>query len=407
MAMEVEERTKVAIERLLAQQKLDGTSGLEVRLSNQNQVYLNTWRPTRAAIPASLLEKLVPGFRAGSPAFLTIIKLETGEMSYHWYSGGPTWIPIISKNLGRPDDVFHVAIEPLTCAGFLDRFPSLMLSNESYLVRWMPDDVLLRFYRDGLNFNIVGEQWPPINGLNDFTIPCTTTGEFLHQTGSTILPFTIEDAFSVKRRMRLYHNGHKAKLSVICAVDSFKVVNISYDGFRTRFVYEYSVGELASTTVYLKRPSVLYRLGELVEIPNRFHFNGIHRLYFIDSVEILKEYEREMVEHGRHYQTGRIGAEIAYSIVTEKFGCPNLVLEEPGRGGSDLYSTDFRVVAEARMTRRLPWKMEPLIEKEIRQMSGKLQADFRYTSQARIGYAVLSLYQFGKTGSLIAEVLPR
>ncbi|MGD0637216.1 MAG: hypothetical protein ABSA72_04165 [Nitrososphaerales archaeon] len=200
-------RTSEAIEELLAQQRLDGTPGLEVRLSPQNQVFLNTWRPTRAAIPASLMEKLIPGFKARAPAFLTIAFLDKGIRTYHWYSGGKTWVPIVPGSVAHPNDVLHIAIEPLSPQTFLERFPALMLSNEPYLMRNMPDETLLRIRGNGTNFDVIGEQWPAINGLNDFEVRCVATGGLIHQTGSTILPFAIEDAFSVRRQMRLYHNG--------------------------------------------------------------------------------------------------------------------------------------------------------------------------------------------------------
>jgi len=84
-----------------------------------------------------------------------------------------------------------------------------------------------------------------------------------------------------------------------------------------------------------------------------------------------------------------------------------LVLEEPGRTGKDLYSIDRSVVVQARLARRIPPSMDWLVEKEMMQMSGKLQSDFRWTKEAKVGYAVLSFYQFGRIRSLIAEVARR
>src|ERR1035438_2244760 len=189
MAIKAVNRTREAIEELLTRQGLDATPGLEVRLSPQNQVYLNTWRPTRAAIPTSLLEKLVPGFRAGTPCFLQISNVEKDVTTYHCYFGGPTWVPSVPDTMGHPDDVFHITIGPLTPQAFLARFPTLMYSNESFLIRRMADEALLKVRPEGRSFMMQVEQWPEINGVNDYGVRCTVTGGLVHQTGSTILPF--------------------------------------------------------------------------------------------------------------------------------------------------------------------------------------------------------------------------
>ena len=94
------QQRQAAIERLLSQQRLEGAAGIRVRLTSQNQVFLDTWRPTRVAIPASLLAKIMPGFKIGRKAF---IRATYGRSSiYHYYGGGQTWcLPSLGASENR------------------------------------------------------------------------------------------------------------------------------------------------------------------------------------------------------------------------------------------------------------------------------------------------------------------
>lgn len=56
-----------------------------------------------------------------------------------------------------------------------------------------------------------------------------------------------------------------------------------------------------------------------------------------------------MVKYGSNYDTGRIGAEITYTIMRDKFGLQNLVVREPARRGVDLYTVDGLTVVESRL----------------------------------------------------------
>ncbi len=396
-----------AVQDLLDQQKLDDSPGFEVRVSNSQQVFLNTRRPTRVPISHEMLRGLVPELKTNRHRFLMLKNTDNGEASYHLYLGGDTWVPTIPPAVARHEDVFHAEISELTPDTFLERFPTLMFTNQ-YLTRGMPDEVLVKVTREDKGFRIEAEQWPTFNGVNDWSLHCLVDGGLVHQTGSTILPFYIEDVFSIRRKFRLYHDGCKrVKLAVLFEGSCLRVLQLSSDGFRARFVYEMSHKERASTSIYLRQPSVLYKLGDLVEVPNRFRFHGVRRLFELDSVEVLNPHEMAMVEQRRSYPAGRVGAEIAYTVISEKFGHRNLVIEEPGRGGKDLYSTDFRVAVEARLARPARYTIDWQVEKEIEQMSWKLQKDFRYTPKAEIGYAVLSVYRNREINSIIAEVEPR
>ena len=114
------------------------------------------------------------------------------------------------------------------------------------------------------------------------------------------------------------------------------------------------------------------------------------------------------MNHGSNYETGRLGAEIAYTIVGEKFGHKESVLQEPERRGVDIYTRDRKLVVEARFIIKVePDDLKTQIERDMMQMVRKLRRDFRSNSEAIVGYAVLSYHDREQVRSLIAEVDPQ
>src|SRR5207249_9438397 len=149
--------------------------------------------------------------------------------------------------------------------------------------------------------------------------------------------------------IRLNHDGNRRTfLGVRMHRKNFRVRFMSFDGVRLRFLYEYYPG-LSSTTVYLKEPSLLYRLGEMTELPlDYYNIAAVDKMSLVESVKPLGKLETEMVNHGSNYETGRLGAEIAYTIVGEKLGHKESVLQEPARRGVDISTRDRKLVVEAR-----------------------------------------------------------
>jgi hypothetical protein len=403
----IKERTKAAIERLLAQQRLDGTSDLEVRLSPQNQVYLNTWRPTRAAIPASLLEKMVPGFRRGVPCMLKVTYLEKSVSTYHRYVGGDVWIPTTPDGIGRPDEILHIQMELFGIKDFFSRYPGLMLVNDS-LIPNMTDQAVVEVSCKGRELTLAIQQLSPIEEAWEFQLKGRLIGDLVFQTGSVFVKFQVMDSFGVGRRMRLYHNGYtRAGLAVnVDKKDFFRVSHVSYDGFRVRLAYSYSKG-IATTSMYLKAPNSLYRIGNMEEISLEIPVKGVRKVFRVDRVELLRDCEKWLVSSRRHYEIGRVGAEIAYSIAREKFGCDDLVIEEPAKGGKDIHSRDSRIAVEARLLSRVhPALLRFEISRQMERMTHRLRKDFWYTPAAVVGYAILSYVEFGEIRSVIAQIIP-
>lgn len=199
------------------------------------------------------------------------------------------------------------------------------------------------------------------------------------------------DVYRVPRRISLNSDGNRRSfLGLLIGRANMPIRFVSFDGIRLRVLYEYFKG-LSSTTIYLKMPSLLYDVGEMDEAPLHFHMSGAKRTYFIDHIALLRALELNLLKHGTNYEVGRVGAEISYSIIRERFGCKSLVLSEPAKGGKDLYSTDGLVAVQSRLLshpnqRTLKWQIRLELSKMIR----KLGVDFRYTKTATVGYAVLS-----------------
>jgi hypothetical protein len=98
--------------------------------------------------------------------------------------------------------------------------------------------------------------------------------------------------------------------------------------------------------------------------------------YQIDNVVMVRNLEKAMFAGGSSYDRGRIGAEIAYVIADKNLGLKNIVLEEPSKGGRDLYTQDNTVAIQARLLRDFTQgSREQLIQQALFDLSDKLQQD--------------------------------
>ncbi len=188
--------------------------------------------------------------------------------------------------------------------------------------------------------------------------------------------------------------------------DFYPISHVSYDGFRVKFAYNYSKG-FSIASLYLRSPNSLYRIGELHEVSHRIPVRGITKVFRLDRVELVRDHENQLISSGRHYEIGRIGAEIAYTIARERFGYDDLVIEEPARRGTDIHSKDFRVLVEARLLSRIrPSMLGPEISRQMKRMSHRIRKDFKHRKTAVVGYAILSFVEFGVIKSIIAQLRP-
>ncbi len=215
--------------------------------------------------------------------------------------------------------------------------------------------------------------------------------------------------FGQARTMRVYHNGYSTpRLGVNSGSEFITVSLLSSDGVRLRIAY----GSRAAT-LYLKDPSPAYVLTEMVEKGLSFQINrqGVSRVFQIDRVTVTGQAD-EMLRSDSEYVHGRLGAETAYVISTQKLGLKDVVLRDPALGGPDLFTKDGKVIIEARMltdtSGGAPKDIAPELQDQLSKLVGRLNDDFGspYNQSATKGYAILSyLDEQGLITTIIVEVL--
>jgi hypothetical protein len=296
----IDPRAKVAIDRLISQQRLGGTDGIQVRLSNQNKIFLNMKRPTRVGIPAELLEKMVPGFKAGVPSVLKVIYVEKGVTFYHSYTGGNVWIPTAPKDIGLPDDILSIKIEQLQLPTFLGRPWSIEMVNESRLA-WFADFSKVRvggYPVRGAGLQLVIEQDPPPDDCPPLTLDGRMLGNMECKDGVVFTDFTLRDVFGQEREYRLFSAQHsRLGLGVKQGRSFLPVSLVSSDGVRLRVAYEYSKG-ISTTTQYLRRPFHLYSLDNLYPVTISSRLDRADCIYHVSNVRPLRELELSLINRG-------------------------------------------------------------------------------------------------------------
>jgi hypothetical protein len=250
------------------------------------------------------------------------------------------------------------------------------------------------------------KQDPPIEGVSDYLVNGKLIAGLGFQKGSVFATIMILDAFNQLTTIQLHHSGHtKAWLSKRTTT-SARIRLFSYDGVRLRILYHLPVGN-SGTVVYLRKPFKLFRSGTLVDFPTSVKPIGLEKEFLVEGTKPLGPLESEMVKHGRYYGTGRIGAEVSYSIPSKMLGADGLILNEPARRGADLFTPDRRILAESRFISAVPaGQLQNQIALELVRLAKRLRNDFRWNSDAEVGYAILSHPKGGGINSLVAE-LPR
>ena len=109
---------------------------------------------------------------------------------------------------------------------------------------------------------------------------------------------------------------------------------------------------------------------------------------------------------GASYDLGRLGAEIAYVVADRNLGLKSIILEDPSRGGRDLYTQDNTVAIQARLLVDFTHdSRDTLIQKNLYFLASKLQEDYRTQPQMQDGYSILSyLDSDGTLKTIILEV---
>ncbi|MDG7015936.1 MAG: hypothetical protein JRM82_01005 [Nitrososphaerota archaeon] len=155
------------------------------------------------------------------------------------------------------------------------------------------------------------------------------------------------------------------------------------------------VGDFRVAYLYTTSPSTLYSLSEIHEYPLDYSVEGFAKSWKIDHVVPRRDLAQTIAFKSQsNNDAGRIGAEIAYCVATDKFGLPNVVMQDPSQPGPDLYTEDGRVLIEARLLQRTQnekgAELDEDVTKQLNQMVRRLNHDFAATSSAVLGYAIFS-----------------
>ncbi len=115
-----------------------------------------------------------------------------------------------------------------------------------------------------------------------------------------------------------------------------------------------------------------------------------------------------MAQGPSDYDRGTVGAEIAYTIGTEKLDLKNLIMNEPSKGGTDLIVADKTVVMQARLIdirKVLSVDFRSTIEGQLMDLQGQLGKDFINNPSAHLGYVVLSYIDYDNSiKTIVLEV---
>lgn len=372
----------------------DMAGGIGTRVGTENRLWLYSDADTMQFMPASYLQQKVPGFVEGQAAFLKVKYWEKDVTVYHYYTGGPNWQPRVPTDLAKPGDFLTITVSVLTREEFVNDLPSFNLGNVDQ-VRWMPDIVSLKsFVSDGNNMKVYATQDPEVEGISDFLMQGTAS-PLKSQAGITYLDFDMTDAFGNVRPVRISYDGHGPVSLGIGVGEKFgSVYFVSTDGVRLRFIYTQTQGEAKVATFYLGDPSVLYTLGETAPYQIPSDVSGTTSAFEINSVKLNRPLENIMLNGGTTYDSGRLGAEIAYTIAKEKLGLEDVVMNEPSQTGTDLYTTDGQVVIQARLlTATQEFASDGVqiaVDRQLVDLISQLRQDFRDHAQATTGYAILS-----------------
>ena len=358
------------------------------------------------------LQDLIPGFIPGKVQALAVVIHRKNKLlkSYHVYNGGPAFGPTLPKKHARGGDVLPVSFDLLPLESFVKSLPRFQMTNVRNL-NWLANEAIVTcssLVGDELTIDVI--QDCPFNDIGEFRLKGTVS-RFPGSSpryGGIFLQFRISDYIGRTSELRIQFDGFSSPTLQILRRGSFYKANlISCDGFRLSVLY--SSGNFAAT-IYLKAPSSeIYALADMKPLSGHHlqQLEGRHSSAFrIDSIALLRNLERNILGHRFEYDVGRLGAEIAYMIATEKLRLQNVVIQEPSAGGRDLYTLDNTVSIQTRFLVNLDeTTRDSTVQDVLLSLVKKLQEDYANQDQMRRGYAILTyLERDSSVGSIILEV---
>ena len=226
--------------------------------------------------------------------------------------------------------------------------------------------------------------------------------------GRVVLEVSIADRFRAERRLRIYHDGHSNPALGIQHSARFDLVtSIGFDGVRLRFLYGTRRSGPQVATLYQYNPDRLYNFvrpdydGQVDALVRELRPN------IVVGVKLVRRFERALLNRGRAYDHGIIGAEIAHSLASRLLMDNALGMSEPAIGGPDLISGDGRTAIEARLLARTrstsPDAAVSEAARHFRQMRERIHWETGAQGNRR-GLAVLSVQLKSQILTLVNEV---
>jgi hypothetical protein len=235
----------------------------------------------------------------------------------------------------------------------------------------------------------------PDTPVPSFEFQGTAGSSLGFNSGRTFLQFTVTDVFQVSETLRIYFNGHDAPYFAIKtgSVDYKSLGLISFDGTRLKFV---QTDPDYVTTLYLQYPNSAYSLGDMqpFDVSSSYSVSGYSQSFEIKDVTVTGQLEKAIIGSSDSYSIGRVGAEIAYNVATQKFGLDDVIINEVSQGGTDLITGDGTVVIQARLLMRTtaenPSDLRTDVSTNLQQMVNKILEDFDNNHSATTGLVIFS-----------------
>ena len=307
---------------------------LQMAVNSQNTLTVYTDATGRTeCITVSWLQTNVPGFDPTQPQFIQISYSDQDVAVYNYYSGpkagsdvvdgGRQWKVTTPADVAQAGTVVKVRLQILTPAAFVGRMPVLEFNDFGLDAQWMTAASRFTGYSiEGDDMTISVTQ-SVVGGMpvGDFEIDGTQAA--LIWNGKVVaLDFQVVDAFGEETEMRLVYNGYSnPQLRIATGETDFaQVLLVSNDGVRLKFLYDTGPDQSSTTTVYVKPPSILWSLSAEVPGDPQYLASGGSAVYQIDDVTPTRSLEAAMIQSDSTYDKGVLGAEIAYTVGTEKLG---------------------------------------------------------------------------------------
>ena len=379
------------------------------RIDRQGRLWVETSRSLIQNLDVRVLSDFIPGFKVGKRSVIAVTTLDR-QQSYHMYEGGSSWTAKLPQSRSENCTRTQVVARVLSPEDFVRNLKGFSYPPDAPLGLPVSSVRANAFRLSGKSFEMVFSQDPPIEGAGQFRLKGQTSRKLRCKAKSANLEFEVSDFFGTRRVLALHHDGQNSPILRIKANGQFYTVSsVLFDGVRLRIRFQYRKWNPNVVTMYLTSPNSLYSLKGLQHIECSSLGPAIRRTFLIREVEAVRELERSVLKHGTNYPVGRLGAEIAYCAATRILGLRRVILNEPSRGGKDLYTLGGAAVIQSRLLIRTQFETSRQrvldIRHELQRLVRKLGQDFHFNLATKVGYAVIS-YVTDTRGvqSLVAEI---